>query len=122
MIEREKALRLIIRQVKDIQAQADKILSGDNSEESIETFSRYLDELRDFIHTHIEVQEIRSYLSELPEIEYAPKTIQLWQYLVFPAWWVAMYHDHVARNEAVRDVSIARGKFATLELMIKGIT
>ena len=120
-MEKETALRLIIRQLKDIQAQADKILTGDNSEESIETFSQYSDELKDFIHTHIEVNEIRAYLSELPEIDYAPKSIQLWQYLVFPSWWVAMYHDHVARNEAVRDVGIARGKFATLEIMIKAL-
>ena len=48
-MEQERIINLVIRQLKDIQSQADKILSGDNSNEAIESFARYSIELKEYI-------------------------------------------------------------------------
>lgn len=69
-MDQDKAIRLLLRQLKDIQAQADKILTGENSNETIETFAKYSIELKDYISKNIESPVIKSYLKELPEINY----------------------------------------------------
>ena len=40
-MDKEKSTRLLLRQLKDIKAQADGILNGRDSDTEIETFARY---------------------------------------------------------------------------------
>lgn len=120
-MDQDKAIRLLLRQLKDIQAQADKILTGENSDETIETFAKYSVELKDYISTNIESPTIKSYLKELPEINYNRTKVKLWQYLILPMWWIALYNDYQAKNETVEDIQSVRGKYATLEMLVKGL-
>jgi hypothetical protein len=121
-MEQEKALRLLLRQLKDIKSQADNILTGENSSEKMETFARYFNELKDFIEKNIESQEVQSYLVELPEVNYSRTQIHLWQYLIFPVWWIGLYRDYQAKNKTMEEINHVRGKCATLELLIKGLS
>lgn len=121
-MDQDKTLRLLLRQLKDIQAQADKILTGENSNESIETFSRYSNELKSYILKNIDSQEITSYLKDLPEINYTRTEIKLWQYLILPSWWISLYKDYQAKNQIIEEINLVRGKYATLELLVKGLT
>jgi hypothetical protein len=119
-MEQEKSLRLLLRQLKDIQSQADKILTGENSNEAIETFARYSTELKEYINKNVASPEIKSYLKELPEINYSRTEIKLWQYLVLPSWWISLYKDYHEKNKTIEEISTVRGKYATLELLVKG--
>ena len=103
-MDQDKAIRLLLRQLKDIQAQADRILTGENSDETIETFAKYSVEFKDYISTNIESPTIKSYLKELPEINYNRTKVKLWQYLILPMWWIALYNDYQAKNETVEDI------------------
>lgn len=118
-MEQEKAQRLLIRQLKDIQSQADKISNGENSSENIEAFARYSIELKGYIEKNVESQLIKSYLNELPDISYSKLNVKLWQYLILPSWWVSSYRDYQAKNQAVREINQVRGKYATLELLVR---
>ncbi len=120
-MEQEKSLRLLLRQLKDIQSQADKILTGENSNEVIETFAKYSTELKDYINKNVASPEIKSYLKELPEINYSRTEIKLWQYLVLPSWWISLYKDYHAKNETIKEIHHVKGKYATLELLVKGL-
>ncbi|MEO7990209.1 MAG: hypothetical protein ABI663_11750 [Chryseolinea sp.] len=120
IMEQEKSLRLLLRQLKDIQSQADKILTGENSNEAIETFAKYSTELKDYINKNVVSPEIKSYLKELPEINYSRTEIKLWQYLVLPSWWISLYKDYHEKNKTIAEISTVRGKYATLELLVKG--
>lgn len=120
-MEQDKTPRLLLRQLKDIQAQADKILTGENSNEAIETFARYSGELKGYILKNIDSAEIRSYVAELPEINYSRSEIKLWQYLILPSWWITLYKDYQAKNNTIAEIRSVRGKYATLELLVKGI-
>jgi hypothetical protein len=120
-MDQDKEIRLILRQLKDIQAQADKILAGENSNEVIETFSKYSIELKDYMLNKIDSPEIKSYLKEIPEINYSRTKVKLWQYLILPMWWIALYNDYQAKNEALEDVQMVKGKYATLEMLVKGL-
>jgi hypothetical protein len=121
-MEQDKALRLLLRQLKDIQAQAEKILTGENSNEAIESFAKYSSELKSYIFKNVDSQQIRSYLSELPEINYSRTEIKLWQYLILPSWWISMYNDYQAKNKTIEEINLVKGKYATLELLVKGLT
>lgn len=122
-MEQDKALRLLIRQIRDIQAQADKIISGENSPEAIEAFAKYSLELKTYIYEKIESSEIKTFVYDLPDINYERAQLKPWQYLliiIMPAWWIALYKDYVSKNKATEEIVSARGKFATLELLVKG--
>jgi hypothetical protein len=121
-MEQEKALRLLLRQLKDIQAQADKILTGEKSNETIETFARYSTELKSYVKKNVESEEIKSFSAVLPEINYSRAEIKLWQYLILPSWWITLYKDYQAKNKTIEEINLVRGKYATLELLVKGLT
>jgi len=120
-MEQDHALRLLLRQLKDIQAQADKILTGENSNEAIETFAKYSIELKDYVSKHVELPEVKSYLTELPVINYKRAEIKLWQYLILPSWWISLYKDYHAKNKTIEEINIVKGKYATLELLVKAL-
>lgn len=121
----EQKLRLLIRQVRDIQAQADKIIrDGENSAETIESFSRYSGELKQYIFQHVNTREILDFATQLKEIEYDRVEFQLWQFIVMPfmpGWVVSYYRDYQAKARAVEAIGELRGKYGTLELLLKGL-
>ena len=120
-MEQDKALRLLLRQLRDIQAQADKILTGENSNETIETFARYSGELKGYISKNIASPEVKSYLNELPDINYSRAQIKLWQYLILPSWWISAYKDYQAKNRTIEEINLVKGKCANLELLVRGL-
>lgn len=120
-MEQNKALHLLLRQLRDIQAQADKIVTGENSTEAIESFARYSSELKNYISKNVQSKEIQAYLTELPDINYSRTEIKLWQYLIVPSWWIALYKDYQAKNETIIEIGSAKGKYATLELLVRGL-
>lgn len=120
-MEQEKALQLLNRQLRDIQAQAEKILQGNNSSESIESFSRYSSELKIFIEKNVHSDEIRKYLSEIPDVDYKRAQVKLWQYIILPSLWITLYKDYHVKNEVLQTISTAKGKYATLELLVRGV-
>lgn len=120
-MDQDKSLRLLLRQLKDIQVQADKIITGDDSDDTIETFARYSGELKKYISKNVESPEIKSYLAQLPIIDYKKAGIQFWQYLMLISWWVALYANYQAKRKTIEDIGIAKSKYATLELIVKGL-
>ena len=120
-MDQDKAIRLLIRQLKDIQAQAEKNCTGESSQETVEAFSRYSVELKEYISKNIQSEPIINYLVELPEIEYQRNDIQFWQYIIMPMWWIAAYRDIKNREYAIEQIQATRGRYATLEIMVKGL-
>jgi len=121
-MNQDEAIQLAIRQVKHIQAQAERIVKGDRSEVAIESFAKYSMELTDFVNKNIPSDEINSYLKELPFVNYKRSDVKLWQYLVFPSWWMSLYKDLNAKNKIIEEIKEARNKYANLELLLKGLT
>ena len=117
-MEQEKVVKLLLRQLKDIQIQADKILSGNNSSETIESFARYSTDLKEYIAKNVENKEVISYLAEIPNVNYSRNKFKPWLYLILPAWLYLYYKDIIAKNRSIEEISIVKGKYACLELLI----
>jgi len=96
-------------------------LAGENSSETIESFAKYSVELKDYIVKNVDSDEIKAYLTELPEIHYSRMEIQVWQYLIFPTWCISLYRDYEARNRTMEEIKTVRGKYSSLELIVKGL-
>lgn len=120
-MEQEKILSLLSRQLRDIQSQADKILRDDNSAEAIESFARYSQELKHFIMTKVEDPEVLRVAAEIPVVNYKRNRISLWQFLILPAWWISLYKDYQQRQVSLEEISSAKGKYASLELLVNSV-
>ena len=118
-MEQDKYMKLLLRQVKDIQVQADKIVGGDNSAQSIENFARYSNELKAFILSKINNEGLRNCTKDLAEIKYSKIQFRLWQILVLPLWFVYLYKDYIKKGEIIRKINMSKSKYATIEMIIK---
>lgn len=120
-MEQQKALTLLSRQLKDILAQANKILEGNDSPNALETIARYSLELKSFIHEYIQDQQVQQITHALPTINYKRSQVQLWQYIILPSWWISIYKDYQARKKTLEEVSNLRGKYSTLQLIVNSL-
>lgn len=118
-MEQAKAYALLDRQLTDILANAERIINGDDSPDDIEAFARYSNELKRYVNERIENEEFRKVTNEIPDVNYQRTQIQIWQYLILPAWWISVYKDYQARQQTKEEVNIVRGKYASLQLLTK---
>ena len=65
-MDESQKLRLLYRQLKDIQSQADKIIRDNASLEDIEQFEGYSGELRKFILDNYPDREVTATVLEIP--------------------------------------------------------
>ena len=118
-MDQEKVYSLLNRQLTDILATAERIINGNDSAEEIESFSRYSLELKRYVNERIESEEFKRAANEIPDINYKRTQIQIWQYLILPAWWINLYKDYQARQKTKEEVNLVRGKYANLQLLAK---
>ena len=114
-------LNLLSRSLKDVQAQADRILSGEKSHETIRNFATYSIELKRYIEKNIDNENIRLYLAQIPDINHSRMEIKFWQFMILPLWWFELYKGYVAKEKSVAEVRVVREKYANLEMLLKGI-
>ncbi len=115
--EREKRIRLMLRQLTDAQVQAGNILAGDRHRAAIETFARFCTELNLYIRTHADREEIIVVLDEIPEIQYKRLRNHIWQYLLIPNWLGGSQKSIVL--DQIRRV---REGYSRLESRLRGMT
>ena len=116
--------KLLFRSLKDVQAQADRILSGDKSHEAIRSFAHYSVELKKHIAKNVEDEHIKHYLIQIPDIKHSRTEIKLWQFIIclmLPVLWVSLYQIYKTREKSIAEVRVAGEKYANLEIMLKGI-
>jgi len=114
--------KLLFRSLTDVQAQAERILSGDKSHEAIRNFAGYSLELKRYIAKNVEDEHIKHYLTQIPDVKHSRVEIKLWQFLIlFPILWYSLYKNYMAKKKSVDEVRLARDKYAGLEIMLRGI-
>lgn len=118
-MDQEKAFSLLSRQLKDILANAERIINGNDSPEEIETFARYSIELKKYVNERIENKEFRLATNQIPDINYQRKHIRLWQYLILPSWLISIFIDYMIRKETKEEISLIKTSYARLQIMIQ---
>jgi flagellar biosynthesis protein FliP len=116
-------LRLVSRQLRDIQVQAEKILKEDSSLDEIDAFGSYTRELKQFILRNFPSEEIIKTTNEIPEELYSVKTRDvaltgLAAFLV-PTFILSSLSELRLKKESRENINLIRSKFGTVEFLIK---
>ena len=117
----------INRQLKDIQSQADKLLSGSPSIDEIEAFDRYNDELKSFLTEHLEEEELLARINAIPSIldelstENISKNIITVILSFFFSWAISYYRSQQIINKAISNIHDAKGKYASIEFLSRNV-
>ena len=116
--EQQKHLRLLNRQVEDILASIQRIDSGDNSPESIESLSKYANDLQSFIISYIENDELVNFAKTFPSIDYRRNKTSLWKILIFPMWFFNVYQNILRKNKTLGEIRELRSKISEFQVLL----
>ena len=112
----------IIRQVVDIQAQAERLLKNKPSYEEIEQFSQYNNEIRSFLFNNIDDEFVLNYVKEIPDLDLDKIDVKsniitvILMLFVSPSI-ASREKDKIEKAlKIIRDI---RGKYASAEFMLK---
>lgn len=114
--EKEKRIRLMLRQLADAQVQAGNILAGDRHRATIETFARFCTELNHYIRTYADSDEIAAVLDDIPEIQYKRLPGSFWQHFFTPLWVTS-----IRRSTVLEQVRRVREGYSRLESRLRGM-
>lgn len=119
-MEQEKAYSLLNRQLIDIVANAERILSGNDNASKIESFARYSIELKEFVVKRIENTDLKNTICEIPDINYKRMEVQFWEYLLLPVWWINIYKDYLLRQKTKQEIELVKAKYSNLQMFLQG--
>ncbi len=113
----------ILRQVTDIQVQADRLIKEKVSLEQIEQFGQYSDEIKTFLLNHIEDEFILNYINEIPNLDLSAesKTTGIIDLLAmfFGGIGGSYYREKRKIDSAKESIKDIRNKYASSEFMLK---
>jgi hypothetical protein len=121
-MDESQKLRHLYRQLKDIQAQADKMIRDNCSLEDLEQFESYSRELRKFILDNYPDKEIVENILQMPTELYQAEVQDVGLIASVTAF-VPGLSEYIRQRrrieKSVETVHLLRGKYSTLEFLIK---
>ena len=115
--------RNILRQIADIQVQADRILSGKENIEQVEDFSKYNEEIKKFLLENIEDEFILKFIHEIPAVDFEELDTKnsifatLLSFLSFGSG--TWFQQKKQMDQAIESISNIKGKYASVEFMLR---
>lgn len=113
----------VIRQVTDIQVQADRLIKNKADLTEIANFAKYSHELKNYLHTHVKDEFILTLINEIPTLdldEPDEETGFADSLLYFFGGLFGMYSlEQKRKNKALNTIRDIKGKYASAEFMLK---
>jgi hypothetical protein len=113
----------IQRSLKDIQAQADRLLKGKPTMEQLAEFDRYNNELKVYLKRHIQEQELVMRINSIPNIledesqKNVSKNLLVTLLLFILPWAVAYFKEQQKIENALSKIHEAKGKYSSIEFL-----
>ncbi|AXT21027.1 hypothetical protein D7030_08450 [Flavobacteriaceae bacterium AU392] len=114
--------RNIIRQIVDIQNQADRLIKNKANIVEIEQFSQYNDEIKSFLESNIEDEFILNYVRAIPNLDIEQEDTKLGILnIVLSIFFggITSYRERQKADNALNKIRDIRGKYASAEFMLK---
>jgi hypothetical protein len=115
-----------LRQIQDIQVQAERLISNKADLDQIAEFSKYSDEIKFYLMENIDDEEILSYVRDIPTFEIEESELKKTAegifagILSFASYGLAGYfRNQRARDKALEVVRDIRSKYASIEFMCR---
>lgn len=115
----------VFRQIKDIQVQADRIISDRPGLENIYEFGKYSKQIKKYLLENVKDEMVLGYVRQIPDLEEEIDNPQVSSGIVSVilfviAGWLLLYFRERRRvdhgKDIVRDI---RGKYASIEFLLK---
>lgn len=113
--------RNIIRQVIDIQSQAERLISQKAEETEIELFSQYNRELKSFLISNIKDEFVLGYVRKIPDLDMMELERGSNDFLekLIEFFGAGYYNDRMRNARALDVIREIKNKYASAEFMIK---
>lgn len=116
--------RNVLRQIKDIQQQADRLIKRKANLNEIQDFSKYSSELKNFLVNNIKDEFILNYVSEIPVLDLNDENENisglLTVILYYFGGWLGIYgREEIKKDKALKTIKRIRDKYASAEFMLK---
>ena len=113
----------ILRQITDIQVQADRLIKEKVNIEQIEQFGQYSDEIKTFLLAHINDEFILNYIHKIPDLDLNTENknfgiISLLA-ILFGGANGSYYTEKQKIDNAKESIRDIRNKYASAEFMLK---
>lgn len=118
-----------LRQINDVQIQANKLLHGNPSDESLVQFSVFNEELKHYLKQHLFDSECQKLLLEIPIIldvdDSLIKRSKNWLLILglFTLGISALYINYISNLRKQKmiqnNIQIAKGKYSSIDFMLK---
>ena len=113
----------ITRQVKDLQAQAERLIRTGGNMPEIESFSKYNEEIKTYLFTHIHDDFVLNYIKTIPSLNLdnsETKTGILTVVIsLFFGGSVTAYHERNKIEQALKQIKEISNKYSSCEMMIR---
>ena len=115
--------RNILRQIADVQQQAERLISTNAEQHEIEDFSKYNEEIKSYLLENVKDNFILKRINEIPSINFNTLEIKdnflILIFSIFSGGLAAYYRRIERTKEALAVVREIRGKYASAEFMLK---
>ncbi|MFK7783810.1 MAG: hypothetical protein AB8B56_01775 [Crocinitomicaceae bacterium] len=119
----------LTRQIKDIQFQAERLISGNPDGEELQQFSNYNEEMKNYMLLNIDDSDLRKVILEIPDVMDIETDTKSTPFLVLLFLGIAtlgisaFYISYVANMRRTRqiqnNIQTVRGKYSSLEFLMK---
>ena len=110
----------VLRQIKDIQHQANKLSKGATNTVEIENFAKYSAEIKEYLQLHVTEPEILKYVNQIPEVAENKVTVQKGLLaILIPNIFLHWYYEKSYIDEAKNQIAIFQAKYASIEFLLK---
>ncbi|WP_299433239.1 hypothetical protein [uncultured Aquimarina sp.] len=113
----------ILRQITDIQVQADRLISEKANLEEIEQFSQYSQEIKTFLLNTVKDEFVKKYVLEIPDLDLdSPKNSSKAKSIIaiiIGGIGGSYYNEKRKIDEALDTLKDIRNKYASAEFMLK---
>jgi len=113
----------ILRQITDIQVQANRLIKEKVDLEQISQFALYTDEMKSFLLQTIKDDFIQNHIAEIPNLNLdentRPTGILILLSFIMGGAGNSYYHDKQKIDHAKKIIREIRNKYASIEFMLK---
>jgi hypothetical protein len=114
--------RNIIRQIVDIQAQAERLIRTKSNIVEIEQFAKYNNEIKSYLISNIDDEFVLKYVKDIPDLDIndvETKTRIITILLSLFVGGIALYHEKQKSQRALKTIRDIKGKYASAEFMLR---
>ena len=104
--------KLLSRQLKDIINLADSLKFSRSFFDDFNNFSKYSEEMKQYILKNVDVNEIKEEVAKIPKLDIKLYQRMYWyHYLILPWYFVKIYNEMSVKNDLLPEIESTRNKY-----------